>query len=81
MILCMIAFGVGWFLAYVFRTGEAEKASLMFGLGMNNNGTGLVFASLAFADHPAVVLLMIFYTLTQQVVAAVVDRYVFKNAD
>ena len=53
----------------------------MFGLGMNNNGTGLVLAASALADHPAVLLPMIFYTLIQQVLAAVIDRWLFRSND
>ena len=46
----------------------------MFGLGMNNNGTGLVLASMALADHPRVMLPIIFYNLVQHLVAGVVDQ-------
>ena len=50
--LCAFAFGAGWLLAKILKAGPAEQHSLMFGLGMNNNGAGLVLASLALADHP-----------------------------
>lgn len=53
----------------------------MFGLGMNNNGTGLVLAASALADHPAVLLPMILYTLVQQVIAAVTDFLIFKSRE
>lgn len=46
----------------------------MYGLGMNNNGTGLVLASMALADHPGVMLPIIIYNLVQQVVAGVVGH-------
>ncbi len=46
----------------------------MFGLGMNNNGTGLVLASMALADHPRVMLPIIFYNLVQHLIAGIVDR-------
>src|SRR5262249_15496578 len=45
--LCVLAFGAGWVLSSVFRTDFAQRTSLMFGLGMNNNGTGLVLATMA----------------------------------
>lgn len=45
----------------------------MFGLGMNNNGTGLVLGSLALANYPRVLLPIIFYNLVQHLVAAGVD--------
>lgn len=78
LLLCITAFGAGWMVAHFLKASRSEKASLMFGLGMNNNGTGLVLASATLADHPAVMLPMIFYTLAQQVVAALVDWKLFK---
>jgi BASS family bile acid:Na+ symporter len=79
LFLCVFSFFAGWLLAKFFRTDQSEKASLMFGLGMNNNGTGLVLASMTLADHPAVMLPMIFYTLAQQVLAAAVDLLFFRS--
>jgi BASS family bile acid:Na+ symporter len=40
---------------------------------MNNNGTGLVLASMALADHPRVLLPIILYNLVQHLVAGCVD--------
>ena len=51
----------------------------MFGLGMNNNGTGLVLASMALADHPRVMLPIIFYNLVQHLAAGVVDQLLRGN--
>jgi BASS family bile acid:Na+ symporter len=79
--VCSIAFLTGWLISKLFKTDLSDRASLMFSLGMNNNGTGLVLASAALADHPAVLLPMIFYTLAQQIIAAVVDAKFFKSED
>jgi len=46
----------------------------MFGLGMNNNGSGLVLASTTMADHPNVLLTIVAYNLVQQVVAGIADH-------
>jgi bile acid:Na+ symporter, BASS family len=70
--LCVLAFGAGRAIAAWMGAGPSSRASLMYGLGMNNNGTGLVLASMALADHPRVMLPIIFYNLVQQVVAGVV---------
>ncbi len=78
LVLCATAFSAGWGIARLLKVDLSEKASLMFGLGMNNNGTGLVLAATALSDHPGVLLPMIFYTLIQQVFAAIVDCKVFK---
>ena len=59
----VLTFAAGWALARLFRAGCDRRVALMFGLGMNNNGTGLVMASLALADHPRVLLPIIFYSL------------------
>ncbi len=72
--LCVLAFASGWAIARALRAGPSGRTSLMYGLGMNNNGTGLVLASMALADMPRVMLPIIFYNLVQQVVAGVVGK-------
>lgn len=81
ILVCSVAFFAGWLVSWFFRTNTSDKAALMFSLGMNNNGTGLVLAATALADHPAVMLPMIFYTLVQQVIAAVIDWRIFKTEE
>jgi BASS family bile acid:Na+ symporter len=70
--LCGLAFGAGWLIAKLWGVDAEKQSSLMFGLGMNNNGTGLVLASLALADHPKVMIPIILYNLVQQVFAGYV---------
>jgi bile acid:Na+ symporter, BASS family len=72
--LCALTFAAGWALARLLRVGHDQRTSLMFGLGMNNNGTGLVMASLALADHPRVLLPILFYNLVQHLAAGAADR-------
>ena len=72
--LCLAAFSCGWLLARLLKLPQPERASLVFGLGMNNNGTGLVLSSMALSDHPLVMLPIIFYNLTQQFVAGMIDK-------
>jgi bile acid:Na+ symporter, BASS family len=67
--LCLLAFASGWGIARVLHATGDQRISLMFGLGMNNNGTGLVLASMVLADHPRVMLPIIFYNLIQHLVA------------
>ena len=78
--LCVVAFASGWLIAWLLRVDRGDRTALMFGLGMNNNGTGLVLASLALADHPRVMLPIIFYNLVQHLVAGGVDR-VFRETE
>ena len=72
--LCVLAFAAGWLVSWSLKATPAQRTSLMFGLGMNNNGTGLVLASMALADHPRVMLPIIFYNLVQHLIAGIVDR-------
>jgi BASS family bile acid:Na+ symporter len=78
--LCIVAFASGYLLAKIFQADRNDAVSLMFGLGMSNNGTGLVIASLALADHPQVMLPIIFYNLVQHLVASAVDMAVCGGA-
>ena len=72
--LCVLAFASGGAIARRLGADPSTRASLMYGLGMNNNGTGLVLASMALADHPCVMLPIIVYNLVQQVVAGAVGH-------
>ncbi len=79
LLLCLVGFGAGWTIARARKADATERVSLMFGLGMNNNGTGLVLASMALADHPLVLLPIIFYNLVQHLVAGCVDYAMFRK--
>jgi len=72
--MCAGAFASGWLTARLFGAAPADRTAMTYGLGMNNNGTGLVLAAAALADHPLVLLPIIFYNLVQQTVAGVVDK-------
>jgi BASS family bile acid:Na+ symporter len=71
--LCVSMFGAGFFVARVLRGNRHERAALIFGLGMNNNGTGMVLASAALASRPLAILPIIVYNLAQHVAAGCVD--------
>jgi bile acid:Na+ symporter, BASS family len=67
--LCVAAFAAGWGLGRLLGAGAGQRAALTFGLGMNNNGAGLVLASVALGAYPRVMLPLLFYNLVQHVVA------------
>ena len=67
--LCAVTFTAGYVLGRLLRVDLGRRTALVFGLGMNNNGTGLVFASLALASQPMVLLPLIAYNLVQHVAA------------
>ncbi len=78
--LCVLAFTAGSVLSRALGASPSRRTSLMFGLGMNNNGTGLVLASMALPDHPRVMLPIILYNLVQHLAAGVVDRRISRQA-
>jgi BASS family bile acid:Na+ symporter len=69
VILCVTTFCSGWWLGSLLHGGRASRTPMMFGLGMSNNGSGLVLAATAFAGEPRVMLPILFYNLVQHVVA------------
>jgi len=78
--LCVTAFGSGYGLSRLFKVDQADRVSLMYGLGMNNNGTGLVLASLALSSYPRVMVPIIFYNLVQHLVAGTVHEMTDRSA-
>lgn len=67
--LCVLAFVAGWWLGRLFGADRARRTALMFGLGMNNNGSGLVLGGLALVAYPRAMLPIILYNLVQHLVA------------
>jgi BASS family bile acid:Na+ symporter len=78
-LLGVAMFGAGFALSGCFGLAPAETASLVFGLGMSNNGSSLVFASTAFPDQPRIVLPILFYVLVQHVAAALADKIISRR--
>jgi BASS family bile acid:Na+ symporter len=70
--VCAAAFTAGWWVSRLVKAGRDRQTALMFGLGMNNNGTGLVLASVALPGRPAAILPVIAYNLVQHLTAGAV---------
>ena len=77
--LCIAAFSAGYGLSRLFMVDRADRVSLMYGLGMNNNGTALVLASLVLAAYPQVMVPIIFYNLVQHLVAGSIHEVMSRN--
>ncbi len=73
--LCVLTFGAGWLIGRMVGASASQSTALMFALGMNNNGTGLVLASMTLAGYPRVLLPIIFYNLVQQIVAGLAGTF------
>jgi BASS family bile acid:Na+ symporter len=72
--LCATAFASGWAVAAVLRANGPDGRSLMFGLGMNNNGTGMVLAASTLGSLPWAVVPVLAYTLVQHIAAGSLSR-------
>jgi BASS family bile acid:Na+ symporter len=79
--LCVAAFAAGWLIARLLGADVGQRNALMFGLGMNNNGTGLVLAALVLAPYPRVMQPVILYNLVQHLVAAYVSWTIVPPAE
>jgi BASS family bile acid:Na+ symporter len=79
--LCVTAFSAGYGLSRLFKVDDVERVSLMYGPGMNNNGIGVVLASLVLAAYPRVMVPIIFYNLVQHLVAGGVHEVIGRNIE
>jgi bile acid:Na+ symporter, BASS family len=71
--LCALTFAAGHAIGRLAGANRAQRVALMFGLGMNNNGTGMVLASMVLGSQPLVMLPIIVYNLTQHLIAGTVN--------
>ena len=73
--MCAAAFAGGWAIGIVAGGGDRERISLLYGVGMHNNGIALLVGSIA-AGHDTLLLLpMLGYALVQHVIAGMVNDY------
>jgi bile acid:Na+ symporter, BASS family len=79
--LCVLTFTTGYALSCLLGTNRGQRAALMYGLGMNNNGTGLVLVSVALSSRPLAMLPIIAYNLTQHLVAGCVHALLSGEAE
>jgi BASS family bile acid:Na+ symporter len=74
--LCLTMFACAFLIGRLLHAEHDQVISLAYGLGMNNNGTGLVLAALALSQFPRVMIPIIFYNLLQHIVAGGVHQFV-----
>lgn len=67
--MCVTAFGAGFGVARAVRADPARRASLVFGVGMANNGAGLALAAGALAGCSMALLPVIAVNLVQHLAA------------
>jgi BASS family bile acid:Na+ symporter len=79
--LAVVSFGGATAISRMFREQRPERASLFFGLGMRNNGAGLVLVATVVPEPEIVLLPIILYNLIQHLGAGIVDRYLLGDAE
>lgn len=65
----------GWVLSKILATDLPTKTALMFGLSMKHTGLALVLAGQVLHTEPRVILIIVFATLLQHVVAGIADWF------
>lgn len=81
--ICAAPFAVGWcawFAARRAHPGPGEAAALTLATGMNNTSAAAALAGSQFGGHPAVMLPIFFYGMTQQLLAAAVPAVLGRRA-
>ena len=78
--LCFVNFGSAALLSRIGRLDRPTHISLLLGIGMRNNGAGLVLVATAI-PHPEIIMLpIIVYNLLQHVAAGLIDR-IYSHAE
>jgi predicted Na+-dependent transporter len=73
-------FAGGWLVGRAIGASDEERLALLFNLGMKNTGAALALGGTALASQPAAMLAIIFCTLSQHVLAALVDLLIRRGA-
>ena len=68
-------------IARAVSASREQEPALIFGLGMYNNGTGLVLASASLAGHPLVMLRPFFTTACSILIAGAIDHARYRTAE
>ncbi len=74
-IFTFLTFMVGWVLSRLIHLTVRDEMSLMFSEGLKNIGAAMVLASFGFPEYKNVTLFIIFFALTQQLVASYVKPF------
>lgn len=79
--LCCTAFASGWLLSRWLGVDPHDQRALVFGLGMSNNGTGLVLAASALDTLHWAVVPVLAYNLVQHLVAGGISCWMARTPE
>jgi BASS family bile acid:Na+ symporter len=71
--LGVVGLVLGWLIARWLRLSQPIRNALLFGLSMKHTGLALVLSGVVLADQPLAILIIVLATLTQHLLAAVVQ--------
>jgi BASS family bile acid:Na+ symporter len=74
--LSIVGLVLAWILARMVVVKPATQAALMFGLSMKHTGLALTLAGAVLADQPLAILIIVLATLTQHLLAGVVQWWI-----
>jgi len=74
VVLCGLLFFSAWFVSSLCRLSRRDQLAVMYSTGMSNTGVALVLVTSVLPHHTTAHLVVILYTLTQHVLAGIVDE-------
>jgi BASS family bile acid:Na+ symporter len=79
--LSAVGLCLGWLVARWMPTGDQTRTSMMFGLSMKHTGLALLLAGSVLADQPLAILVIVLATLTQHLLAGIVQWFTESRKD
>lgn len=76
---CIFTYLVGWVIAMFFNSSTKDEIALIFSEGMKNVGAAFVLSNFGFPQYHDVGLLILFFALTQQLIASYVKIFLYKK--
>ena len=74
IILCSMLFVAAWGVSRLCRLSREDQLAVMYSTAMSNTGVALVLVTTVLPHHTTTHLVVILYTLTQHIIAGIVDE-------
>ncbi len=74
ILLCCLLFAAAWGVSRLCKLPRRDQLAVMYSTAMSNTGVALVLATTVLPHHATTHLAIILYTLTQHIIAGIVDE-------
>lgn len=74
VVLCSLLFLAAWAVSRLCKLSRSDQLAVMYSTGMSNTGVALVLVTSVLPHHTTTHLVVILYTLTQHIIAGIVDE-------